>query len=199
MNNLGFNKFWNWFLLNERRFRGDSFDDSFLKELDERVFDLNPRLGWELMEDGDGSILIISPEFDKSIITLAENVVQFAPVIEGWQFINFRPPKFLNKRFDVELGELVVEVDMNVWQFVFLNYKDEGTELLLVANKTLSKELLRDEDKIWTLGAVILSGILGEEFVAKKLDSWSVVNEAPEYLKGSLKKLVVLKKFFGLE
>lgn len=197
MKNEDISKFWLWFMKNEHHLRCfDSYDVALTKELDRHIFNIDSQLNWELGAGSNEPTLVISPNYNKELMGLSEQVIRNAPKIEDWAFLCYRPRRGVNEEFEVYINDKLILVNMNLWEFVFLQYPDGEVEILLASNSDLPPEFQPDSSETWILGSIILSSILSEEVVTQYINDWDIYKNIPDEYIGRTKKLIELEKYF---
>jgi hypothetical protein len=167
--------FWAWFSSISDELAANVEEKAVLEELDKKVRDLHPGLSWEI---GPGRTrewqLVISPNLDRELRSLARAIVAQAPVLPEWQFYAARRPKDWNYQFQIGTeGGHLRNLDASRWKFVLLEYPDETQEILLQASDAIS---LR-EDERWQAAAIVLESILGEDMVLDRIGEFELVGE----------------------
>lgn len=196
---LEIERFWRWFAKNAHDL-ADSYParENSLAELERRVFNLDSRLSWEV---GPGDTaecqLVISPNLDPELVEKAVAVISRAPKIECWAFHVFRPRKFWQGSV-VVTGHDGIRYSFNTknWAFVLLRYPDGYVEVLIAANENLP--LSTESPDRWTLGAIVLESLLGEEVVMKAISSWDVLDHMEEQFVRDCRPLSELPAAFGI-
>jgi hypothetical protein len=168
--------FWKWFQLNARAMAADNSKSVLLRELDNRVRKLDPRLSWEI---GPGRSkpwqFIVSPNLDRDLRTVAQQIISRAPTLSDWEFHSARQPKEWDFRFELEgePGLPVASVDASTWSFVLLEYPD-GTREILLKGSTLPRLTSDQREQI---ASIILESTLGEDIFLDFVDEFDLLDE----------------------
>jgi hypothetical protein len=187
--------FWNWFAEIATDLAADPQNENLHRQLDAKVRLLNPDITWEI---GPGTsaewLLAISPDLDASLLPVTRQIVSLAPPIDGWEFHWARQPKQWNYQFDIvrEVGQ-VVRIDARKWKYVLLRYPNGSCEIVLIGDaiESLSKS---DRERA---AAILVQGILGEEFLITEDVSFDLTDSIDEQFRGKEKSIANLAEAFG--
>jgi hypothetical protein len=133
--NTNINEFWGWFTQNHRRIANYSKDESIILDIDEKIRDYFPKTDWEIGQGEDASSIdfTISPCKNKDLLPFTQSIISSAPLIEGFSFFSIKKPK---KYFDyklqiVDCNGVQKTIDCHTWEYVILEYPEEGYDILL--------------------------------------------------------------------
>lgn len=88
--------FWRWVVEHEAELRAvvaePTGEEPVLEALLEALHDVDPNLYYLLGGDDSGHELIITAEGELKAFPAVQALVAAAPVVQGWQFIAFKPP-----------------------------------------------------------------------------------------------------------
>jgi hypothetical protein len=168
-------EFWSWFHSVAGALAANVESPALVKEIDNRVRDLDPKLSWEI---GPGLSkpwqLVISPNLNRDLREKARAIVSRAPALFAWEFHAARPPKEWDYTLELENTEGdLVRLNASRWTFVLLRYPDGAHEVLLKGND-LSH--LRDDER-WQAAAITLESILGEDVVLDRISEFELVDD----------------------
>jgi len=123
--------FWDWFVSRASEFDswlGEDRASLLASELQARVGDLSPAIGWEV---GPGSIarnyLAFTLNGDIGNLAVVREVLAFAPHVTHWEFLSGRPPRPYNPQllFRNKKGQSI-EINLDEWRYVLTSF-DHGT------------------------------------------------------------------------
>jgi hypothetical protein len=187
-------RFWQWFKAASSRI--SSYEEGwFLEGIDERVSELDSAIAWEV---GPGTVtpnrLALSPNLDRGLLPLTREIVRLAPRIADWEFLPSRPQKDWSPRFRLECDDgSELDVDASQWQFLLLVHPDGEREVVLVAE---SAEHVPASQR-WTAAAIVLEGMVGEELLLERVDSFAMLTDIEERLRAQLRPLADLSSVLG--
>lgn len=187
-------RFWQWFKAASARIA--SYEEGwFLEGINERVSELDSAIAWEV---GPGTVapnrLALSPNLDRALLPLTREIVRLAPRIEDWEFLPSRPRKDWLPRFRLECDDgSELDVDASQWQFLLLVHPDGEREVVLVGE---SAERVPASQQ-WTAAAIVLEGMVGEELLLERVDSFAMLAHIEERLRVQLRPLADLPSALG--
>jgi hypothetical protein len=179
-----------------RNLAGDVENASVLEELDKKVYELDPKLSWEI---GPGSSalwqLVISPNLNRDLRQKAQEIVSQAPELEAWEFYPARRPKDWDYKVVIERsqGGQPIQLDASSWNLVFLQYPDGTNEVLLQGSNLPPLE----DDERWQAAAITLESILGEEVLMQRIDEFELVDKFEPAFAGKQSPIRHLRDFLS--
>ena len=166
----GIDEFWRWFCEVAAALETNVVPPALLKELDDRVRNLDPELSWEI---GPGLSkpcqLVISPNLSRDLREEAREIVTRAPILPAWEFHAARQRK--EWQYKLKLGDDHLSIDASRWTFVLLRYPDGDHEVLLKGTDLPS--LSGDERRL--AAAITLESILGEDLILDRVSQFELV------------------------
>lgn len=120
---MTYNKLFDWLKNNiEKLFT----EKSIQIELTRRLKEIHPSLQWEA---GPGinthKFLAFSPNYDFDAVGYANELVESAPEIEGWEFLSGKPRKYWTKRqVKIKLAQELVFFDFDRWEYYLTSFND---------------------------------------------------------------------------
>jgi hypothetical protein len=169
-------EFWDWFRDVAGALAANVESPALMKELDDRVRQLDPELSWEIGPGISKSWqLVISPNLNRDLRDKARTIVSGAPVLAGWEFYSARQRKEWDYKLELESadGDELIRLDASDWTFVLLRYPDGAHEVLL-KGKDLS--LLTDDER-QQAAAIALESALGEEMILDRIDEFELLDQ----------------------
>lgn len=163
INATDINNFWTWFKANSNDLQSEKYPNNKLDDLDKKVVSFGLR--WEV---GPGKTkensFTISPNGDPEKIDLATEFVRLAPILDKWEFYNFKQPKLNWDK--LELPKYNIEITADNWTYTLLRYKDGKKEVLIKG------ESLNDIDPDYKVGVaeMVLINLIGEERMMTEVD-----------------------------
>lgn len=188
-------EFWDWFQKHEHLYREVSDPEYAVEAMNNQVLSFG-LFAWEI---GAGKskphAFTISPNGNKERLALSEKIISAAPGMPDWEFHFCKQPKddwdFTFEAYDRFLTKLTFEA--KDWEYL-LEKNGEGEIEIMVRGENLDVLDLDDE-----LNAVdlVITNILGEEWVIHHLDAFVTVDDfAPEQLP-RVKKMPTLREQFA--
>jgi hypothetical protein len=178
------NKFWQWFVENEERFRDYEEQDSdkthdFLDELIHELKPFNPWLKALAGGDGHGKYeLILTADGDIALFPKVEQLIDIAPKIEGWKLTAHKPPLGFDQiRIDMYDKEFSAET-VNFYALTDPQFPDEVN--IVLTHPAYKQE---EDEQFQTAGMIYLENGLGELNTAVQIDKY-VVGEIPDESEG---------------
>jgi hypothetical protein len=171
-----FEEFWKWFSSIAEQLSKDVENRSLIKQLDEHVLSVDPRLSWEV---GPGLSkpwqFVVSPNLDRELRAKTRAIVAQAPLLRNWEFHAARQAKKWDYHLEVgaRAGEQLISLDASNWRFVLLRYPDGAHEILLKGNNL--PELT--DDQRWQAAAITLESILGEDLLLDRINEFELVDD----------------------
>lgn len=169
-------EFWTWFRSIAASLVANVENSTLLQELDTKINRLGSDLSWEIGPGGcEPWQLVISPNLSRDLRPRAQEIISYAPVVEGWEFHFAKEAERLGYKLLVERtdGREPIQLDASHWSFVLLRYPDGGQEILLQGDNLASL----DDDERWQAAAITLESILGEEVLLDKISEFELVDE----------------------
>lgn len=166
--------FWNWFREIADKLTGNVESPELLREVDNRVRDLDPKLSWEI---GPGLSkpwqFVISPNLDRELRETTREIVSCAPSLATWEFHSARQPKDWDYKLELENpdGAKIRHVDASAWTFVLLRSPNGDHEILLKGDVAI----LGDDER-WQAAAITLESILGEDIMIDRIQAFELVS-----------------------
>lgn len=172
--------FWNWFILHEKSFykivkNDKDVDRNFLDKLMQKLEQLNPKYYCSTgMLNNDTAELVITADGDIKTFIFAEDLIEAAPVLQGWKFTALKPPTGI-KNVNLEMSGYQFNSDsISFYSNEHSEYPDEiditlvHTDLTPINKSDISNGCL-----------LFLDYILGELNAATLIDSVHVAGDAP--------------------
>jgi hypothetical protein len=189
-----YENFWNWFHQHQEKFYNavkisDHIEEEFfdmiapkLDEIKEGIYFLSG------MIEGDIAELVLTADGNPKNIVFIEELIAYAPKIDGWQFTALKAPLNIED----------VSIDMNGYHFDSKNisfYSNEYSEFPDVIDITFLHEDLTEENKIDIVNGVyiFLDNFLGEVAFINNIDNFNVI--ATSQAKKELVPISKLKDF----
>jgi len=148
--------------------------EAVLESLNKAVKAIHPKLVWEI---GPGRskefFLAISPSGNNSLLSTTERVADSAPQWESWEVLSAKPPK-ADWGFKVDWG-YGCSVDFREWRYGLLALEEYN---LFDVEFIIPNELkVLDKAELNRIGFFLLSSIVGEINVMRKIDSLFFLGE----------------------
>jgi hypothetical protein len=167
-------EFWEWFSSVAPLLAADPENPPILKQLDERVSQMHPKLSWEI---GPGLYkpwqFVISPNLDAKLRKTSAEVIKHCPGLTDWEFYGARQPKQWDYNFQLQIAGMLVDFDASRWKFVLLRYPD-GMHEILLKGENLPKLTAEQRQQA---AAITLESILGEDVILQSVDEFELLNE----------------------
>ena len=168
-------QFWNWFKANNEVYL--SFDEQeditrqeeALDELIERLQDYCEALWFEIVGPDDNGVteLIITAEGDTEFFATAEELVSYAPIIEGWKIIALIPPMYEAEHFNINYEGIELDTE-DLW-FLPLEDPEEQDSIGLHVCMENHEDVKDDENLIPALAKMVQT-LLGERAFSEDVD-----------------------------
>lgn len=172
----------------------DPSDPVLLRQLDDMLREINPRLSWEI---GPGLTenwqLAISPNLNPSMRKAARAFVSKAPRVPGWEFHDARQPKQWDYKLELAANHKL-RLDVSGWKFVLLQYPDNDHEILLIADDLP----VMSEKERWQAAAITLESVLGEAFLLDSIQSFELTPEVDRHLAERARPIQELRQACGM-
>ena len=174
------NKFWDWFVANNKKYlfigQVDRIEkENLVEEFIQKLHDFNDNLFFEMGGHPEAELveLIITAEGDKEFFGEVEYLVDKAPKIDNWEIIAFKPPMGID--FVTEYGGYKFDPKKTI--FIPLHSEEEPTG---VGIRVCYPEYNEEEKEIFINGTyLMLDVILGEKSVTLDIDYLNVI-QTPE-------------------
>ena len=168
-------QFWHWFTQNEAIFRNLKDAKQAKDLLDNQILSFG-RFAWGIDEGPNHSfILTISPNQDKKLFQISQQLINLAPVLPNWTFLHCKPPlKDWDFKFQTFNQFYILQTyDASKWQFVLIEETDYRISIEIKATNMANIDF--DEQEIAAQRVVI--NILGEQLYIKEVYSVKIVSE----------------------
>jgi hypothetical protein len=160
-------EFWHWFAEHESLFRKGAVPHSLIRQFEEKLFAI-AELDWEIGPDpAGGACLAISP---RDHLQDAQDLVEKAPRLAGWNIKLFKPPKEWDLRFDVLGKNGKIGIDANNWEFVVYHFDDGSFDIVFKPDVDCNEDLRH-------AAYTIVDSEIGEELRRQVVGEVSVVSE----------------------
>lgn len=164
-------EFWDWF----KSVSDDLSIDPIRRDLITTLDNLISQLGhfdWEIGPwENNLSYLAISPNLNIDRLALARQVIEYAPICDGWIFLASKPPrdwkgiwKMRNEKNDE------IFVDSNDWKYILYEFDDKTYDMDLFV-----EDIDGDDSTINLAIDIALTGYLGEEMFLHFIKNIQVV------------------------
>ena len=196
MNKEKIENLWRWFISNEQQIidavKNETASEYLIENLDNLILDLG-MFKWEI---GRGKIqpwfLTISPNGDKDLIKVSQEVMENAPKMDHWEFNYFEPAKEWDRTFIIYDDNMDKQnIDASDWNFVALQDIDGLIELILEADVRYL-----DDNTASIAADLVVIGEIGEEAKIKKISSVKIVEQVEDQHKSLKANIQELKKSF---
>lgn len=159
-------QFWQWFTYNEAIFRNEQTAEKAKEMLDNQILSFG-RFAWGIDEGLQKSyVFTFSPNNDKQLLALSQQIVQLAPNLPMWEFQYCLPaqPEW-DFKFQM-LNNLIVlqDFDASEWQFVLIEEADYRVSVNIKADNLDTLDM--DDKNIAVSRAV--NKLIGEELRIKE-------------------------------
>lgn len=160
-------QFWQWFTYNEAIFRNPEMAERAKEMLDNQILSFG-KFAWGIDEGIQKSfVFTISPNNDKKLLALSQQMIQLAPNLPRWEFRACKPA---NPDWDFTfqmLNNLIVlqTFDAKEWEFVLIEEEDYRVAIEIKADNLHTLDL--DDQKAAISRAV--NQLIGEELRIKEI------------------------------
>jgi len=169
--------FWEWFKSISNDLLAYPTRADLVYQIDNRVSRLG-HFDWEIGPwTADTYFFAISPGLDIKKFKLTSELVKYAPVCVGWNFLPSKPPKsdWLGIwKMKNELGQEIL-VDSNNWKYILYKFEDETFDMDIMIDNVEG-----DENTLNTAVDIGLTGYLGEETFMDLIKNIKIVRSFEE-------------------
>ena len=168
--------FWIWFESVSRALSQNVDDPDILSELDQKVNALGP-FDWEIGPVEKSLLyLAISPNLNDELLRVTAEIVGYAPLCEGWLFLNAKPRKEYVPIFKlINENQKKILIDISSWSYVLFHFEDRTFDIDIKINSI---------DGSWETQKlaidIALTNLLGEEKFITCIKNINIVNEFGE-------------------
>lgn len=195
MNEIKIENLWQWFIANEQHIidsvMNESVSDYIIENIDNLILDIG-MFTWEI---GQGKIkpwfLTISPNGDKDLIKVSQEIIEQAPNLDNWEFNYCKPAKDWDRKFiiyDSIMNEQ--NIDASNWKYVALQHDDGMIELILEAANIAHL----DRETATTAANLFVTSEIGEETKIQLILSVNIVDQLKSQYKSRKAGIQDLKK-----
>lgn len=162
-------QFWQWFTHNEAIFRNPEMADRAKEMLDNQILSFG-KFAWGIDEGTQKAyVFTISPNNDKKLLAVSQQMVQLAPNLPRWEFRACQPA---NPDWDFQfqmLNNLIVlqTFDAAEWEFVLIEEQDYRVSVEIKADNLHTLDM---DDKIAATSRAV-NQLIGEELRIKEIVS----------------------------
>ncbi|GAA0894541.1 hypothetical protein GCM10009122_42220 [Fulvivirga kasyanovii] len=185
------NLFWADFTAIEGELRADPENKDLIDKIDLMVKKLGS-YDWEYGPFEDHFYFCISPHFDKELIPSIEEIMNYAPSSNYWEFMVGKPrKKELLSRFviyDSDNREVVVDTDG--WECIIYRFEDGTYDLDVKMNIKLESE-----DMKYLALDIHLTNILGEKVYLSIIEGIDIVDEFDDEVKNRAVRFNEIAKY----
>jgi hypothetical protein len=187
-------EFWKWFAGVSGALMAGIEKGAFMALLDDRLRELHPALRWEITPGlMTARQFTISPNMDRELRNIAQQIISSAPVLAHWEFYAARMPKEWNYKLQIENpGTHPLELDASDWIFVLLSDRDDKYQVLL--NGSNLPHLA--ETQRWQAAADILCNVAGEEVIMDTVNDFELVYDLPPFVARRAQSILSLRLAF---
>ena len=162
-------QFWQWFTYNEAIFRNEHTAEKAKEMLDNQILSFG-RFAWGIDEGLQKSYTFnFSPNNDKKLLALSQQMVQLAPNLPMWEFQYCLPAEpDWDFKFQMLNNLIVLQTfDASEWQFVLIEEQDYRVSIEIKADNL---DTLDMDDKM-TATSRAVNKLIGEELRIKEMYS----------------------------
>jgi hypothetical protein len=150
--------FWQWFAERAARLRRTDEREA-AEEIEERLAELDSRLGIEISADDNVRELTITAGGDRDVFVLAKRVASIAPTVVGWSVRALKPPMGFD--FEIEVGGRRLDAKRLFFDAVSVSdLQEENGICVYVPSAVANREEITD------VVTLILETGLGEELAS---------------------------------
>lgn len=191
--------FWKWFVENENIIKncienGSATERAYVVDnLNDLILDLG-LLTWDLgLNDTNEWFLTISPNCNKELFEISEEIIRNAPYELDWIFHSAKPPKKWERTFMVYNDFMdEIHIDASTWQYVALNDPDNKIKLIFEAKNIIHL----DEETTETAANMFLVNEIGERELILRVSTIEIVSELDAGLQKEKCSVTNLKSIF---
>ncbi len=158
-------QFWSWFERSLGRLRAlaeEGINDGILDECHDQLKSIHPELYFEIGGDPGGPLeMIVSALGDPALFDLVDDVIEAAPVLEGWVWMALKPAQGIGFRTTFEGLELDPK---RMWFFPLENKSGD-----LGLHVSMPDLLPADTDRFKRGSRIVLETVLGERAFAEEV------------------------------
>ncbi len=172
--------FWDWFVLNKSileeimQSESHSKTETIVQQIDHHILGMG-KLKWEISNPRkDRFNLIISPNSNRELFQITQDIVEQSPYFEEWTFFNAIPAK---GAFNIQLYDNNMDlqfVDAENWQVAIFPEGQNKVELIVLSENIDHL----DEETQWVAVDLVITSILGE---AKKIEKINTLEVTPVF------------------
>ncbi len=167
-------QFWQWFTYNEAIFRNEQTAEKAKELLDNQILSFG-KFAWGIDEGLQKSYLFtFSPNNDKQLLRLSQQLVQLAPNLPMWEFQYCLPAQpDWDFKFQMLNNLIVLQTfDASEWQFVLIEEEDYRVTVNIKADNLDSLDM---DDKNTAVSRAV-NKLIGEELRIKEIYAIKVVH-----------------------
>lgn len=177
--------FWNWFLLNEKKFfkiveDGKNIENNFFDKLSKKINPINEGFFFLCgMLDKNTAELIVTADGNIKNIVFVEELINVAPIINGWKFTALKPAND-SDTFGIDMnGYKFDSKNLKFFSTINKEYPDEINITLVFENYNII-----DKEKIDLGCYIFIENYLGELNSISMIDSITIIgpNESKQEL-----------------
>jgi hypothetical protein len=170
-------KFWDWFksvsndlILNPTRNDLTNHIDNYVSQLGHLDWEIGP---W----DENLFYFAISPNLDPNKLDLTHQIIEYAPICDGWHFLHSKPPKDwqgiwkMKNEFGAEIW-----VNSSKWKYILYAFEDKTFDMDIMID-----DINGNDNTINMAIDIALTGFLGEErfmYLIKNISIISLIEES---------------------
>lgn len=180
------NSFWIWFGSVAADLLEYPTNGNLISLLDSRITELGVS-AWEIGPwKNDDYFLAISPGLDVNQLLLTQQIIDLAPICNGWHFLAFKPVKDWKGSWDMKNEwDKTIRVHSTNWEYILYLF-DDGTFDIDIKIDGVDG----NEDTRYAAVHFALTGYLGEEVFMKLILNIKIV----DIFKGKATSLKHIKK-----
>jgi hypothetical protein len=192
---------WHWFRRNEAALYETPDADALIREIDARLDDVHPRLGWELgPTEGREMFFAVSPSLDPELLPVAREVVAGAYQSDLWQFVVGRQRRpwdiMLEIQWDAVLGLPGEMLSLKDWKFATRGgARGRKSTIVFLAPSATSM----DPEQRREAAEIVAQGLLGEIVLLEQVKSVELVARLPAGIGAKAKPASELPAALGLK
>ena len=167
-------QFWQWFTYNEAIFRNEQTAEKAKEMLDNQILSFG-RFAWGIDEGLQKSyVFTFSPNNDKQLLRLSQQLVQSAPNLPMWEFQYCLPAQpDWDFKFQMLNNLIVLQTfDASEWQFVLIEEEDYRVTVNIRADNL---DTLDMDDKNTAVSRAV-NKLIGEELRIKEVYALKLVH-----------------------
>lgn len=196
MNEIKIENLWKWFIANEQHIieamRNESGSENIVENIDNLILDFG-MFSWEI---GQGKVkpwfFTISPNGDRERIRISQEIIDYAPNLDNWEFNYCKPAIDWDRTFiiyDSNMDEH--HVDASNWKYVAL--PDEYGRIELILEAANISDL--DRDAATTAADLFVTNEVGEETSIQHILSIDIIGQLDSQYNSRKTGIQNLKKY----